>query len=242
MDEIDLLTQAKLYIDALSVGKNPFDGESLPITDNAQKQKIARCLRFVSGVLQKVIDNGGMVGSTKGTKLPFYITCAEKANFEYSKAPITVSEIARRINAAVHGERKAKLRYSSITFWLIENGMLEIQKNSGVTETKYPSKRGEELGISMETRSGINGDYDVIVYNEAAQHYILDNIDEIVSSEAIRFEMQGKQWSISDDDALIDMALKSVPIFDISVQLRRNISSVRSRLKKLGLESLANNK
>lgn len=242
MDEIDLLTQAKQYIDSLSVGKNPFDGEDLPITDNSQKHQLARCLSFVSGVLQKVIDNGGMVGSTKGTKLPFYITCAEKANFEYSKAPITVSEIARRINAAVRGERKAKLRYSSITFWLIETGMLEIEKNSGVTENKYPSKRGEELGISIETRTGANGDYDVIVYNEAAQRYILDNIDAIVSSETVRFEMQGKQWSISDDDALVDMALKGVPIFDISVQLRRNISSVRSRLKKLGLESLAENK
>lgn len=242
MDEIDLLTQAKQYIDSLSVGKNPFDGEDLPITDYSQKHQLARCLSFVSGVLQKVIDNGGMVGSTKGTKLPFYITCAEKANFEYSKAPITVSEIARRINAAVRGERKAKLRYSSITFWLIETGMLEIEKNSGVTENKYPSKRGEELGISMETRTGVNGDYDVIVYNEMAQRYILDNIDAIVSSETVRFEMQGKQWSISDDDALVDMALKGVPIFDISVQLRRNISSVRSRLKKLGLESLAENK
>lgn len=242
MDEIDLLTQAKQYIDSLSVGKNPFDGEDLPITDYSQKHQLARCLSFVSGVLQKVIDNGGMVGSTKGTKLPFYITCAEKANFEYSKAPITVSEIARRINAAVRGERKAKLRYSSITFWLIETGMLEIEKNSGVTENKYPSKRGEELGISMETRTGANGDYDVIVYNEMAQRYILDNIDAIVSSETVRFEMQGKQWSISDDDALVDMALKGVPIFDISVQLRRNISSVRSRLKKLGLESLAENK
>ncbi len=237
MDEMDLLIKAKHDIDALSSGINPIDNSPLPLTDISHTYELSRCLRYVSGIIQKVIDNGGMVSTSKSKKLPFYITCAEKANFEFSQTPITVSEIARRINAAVRGKRVSQLRYSSITFWLIEMGLLEIQKNSGVTKAKRPSKRGEELGITTETRSGSNGSYNVIVYNEFAQRYILDNIDAIISSETKRFEMQGKPWTQADNERLMEMSKNGVPIFDMSVILKRNISSVRSRLKKLGLDT-----
>lgn len=82
-----------------------------------------------------------------------------------------------------------------------------------------------------------NGPYQVVIYNKGAQQFIVDNLDAVLETENAMAEMQGKPWPREHDDCLSDLYRKGVPISEIAVTLRRTTSSVRTRIKKLGLVS-----
>ena len=68
--------------------------------------------------------------------------------------------------------------------------MMEWALTSDGKRTKRPTKIGEETGISVEERMGNNGPYQVVVYNNDAQHFIIDNLDAILTAENMQTEMQ----------------------------------------------------
>ena len=197
---------------------------------------ISRCFFYISDLLRRFAEGGFSEAAKKGKKQPFIITEEQRKRFEFSETPISVSEIARRFNAAVNTEGAVQMRYSGITFWLIESGLLSVDRREDGRDVKLPTAAGMELGISQEVRSGANGSYTVVVYNETAQRYIVDNIDAILEAEKLRFKMQGQPWRAEDDSTLRDGAARGVPIYEIALELSRNISSVRSRCKRLGIE------
>ena len=55
--EIELLKRAKIYIDSLANGVNPFDGTTLPENDIVNNIKISRCLFYVSSILEQNLAN-----------------------------------------------------------------------------------------------------------------------------------------------------------------------------------------
>ena len=211
MTELEMINRAKTYIDKLANGVNPLTDEPVSENDIVNNVRISR------------------------KKQPFIIRKEQRKRFEFSETPISVSEIARRFNAAVNTEGAVQMRYSGITFWLIESGLLSVDRREDGREVKLPTAAGMELGISQEVRSGANGSYTVVVYNENAQRYIVDNIDAILEAEKLRFKMQGMPWSQAEDEFLEEQAARGIPVYDIALALKRNISSVRARTKKLGL-------
>ena len=48
---------------------------------------------------------------------------------------------------------------------------------------KFPTETGKQLGLSLETRNGDRGEYQVVVYNKEAQMLILDNIEVIIATK-----------------------------------------------------------
>ncbi len=166
---------------------------------------------------------------------PFALSEAQRARFEYSASPITVSDLARRLNNAAGEDAAAQMRYSSITFWLIETGMLSIVETPDGRERKQPTERGTALGLSLEERRCESGTCTAVVYNERAQHYVVEHIAEIADAEKLRFQMQGQPWSAETDRQLTELMERGVPVNRISLVLRRNISSIRARCRKLGL-------
>ena len=140
----------------------------------------------VSGVGQNKLDKYGEAfmqvidkyKPTKKGKLPFAITREQLDGFQYSDEPISVSVITYRINALVTDENRKKLRATEITDWLISINMLEMVEISG-RQYKYPAKTGEALGLTVERRENKVGElYDVVVYNRAAQEFIINNLAE----------------------------------------------------------------
>lgn len=237
MTELERITHAKNYINMLANGYDPLSGMPISENDVVNNVHISRCFFYVASLLDKIIENGGPDERRGGRRQPFFITPAQCAQFEYSSTPITVSEITRRLNVAagsLSGDA-AQLRYSSITFWLIEVGMLAIEKCTDGKELKRPTEAGSLLGISIAERAGNGGRYTVVVYDEEAQHFIVDNIPAVMEAEKLRFKMQGMPWSDEDDAILMAQLDSGAPIYEIALLLKRNISSVRSRLKKLGL-------
>ena len=130
-----------------------------------------------------------------------------------------------------------KLTYSGILTWLTEIGMVEWASASDGKRTKRPTETGRETGISVEERIGSKGNYQVVVYNAAAQHFIIDNLDAILAAENTQAEMQDSPWTKEQDDCLMDLYRKSVPMCEIAVTLKRSTSAVRSRLRKLGIDA-----
>lgn len=235
MTELEMINRAKTYIDKLANGVNPLTDEPVSENDIVNNVRISRCFFYISDLLRRFAEGGFPEAAKKGKKQPFIITEEQRKRFEFSETPISVSEIARRFNAAVNTEGAVQMRYSGITFWLIESGLLSVDRREDGREVKLPTSAGMELGISQEVRSGANGSYTVVVYNENAQRYIVDNIDAILEAEKLRFKMQGMPWSQAEDEFLEEQAARGIPVYDIALALKRNISSVRARTKKLGL-------
>ena len=95
------------------------------------------------------------------------------------------------------------------------------------------------MGIGLEARNGPNGPYFVVVYNLAAQHFILHNVDAIVDYQNRRVENEGQPWSPEHDSSLLDLHRTGVPVKEIAATLRRRTGAVRARLKKLGITEQA---
>ena len=100
---------------------------------------------------------------------------------------------------------------------------------------KRPTGQGESLGIGVENRTGMNGQYTVVVFNIEAQHFVMDNLDAVVEHARSKKENQGQPWSIEHDQHLRDLYQKNIPIKEIAVTLKRNSGAIRARLKKLGI-------
>ena len=181
MTESETLQRAKMYLDKMANGIDPISDLPVPDSDCINQIKVSRCLFYVSDILRKLIESGGVIEKTaKNKKIRFDITQDELRNYSFDSGPVSVSEIARKINSLVDCESMAKLKYSSITTFLIRCGFLaELPLDNGKT-VKHPTERGNSIGITLEERVGRNGTYHVTVYNAEAQKFILDNIEAII--------------------------------------------------------------
>lgn len=185
MTELEKMKRAKMYIDKLANGINPIDDTIVPDEDIINHVRLSRCFFFLSDVLRQVIENGGTKPTAvkKPRKLPLEIPFEKRKYFDYSKRPITASEIAKRVNALAGDENMKKLTYSNIVVWLLEIGMMEECSASNGKRVKQPTAIGRENGIFIEDRVSDNGPYQVVVYSTSAQHFIIDNLDAILATE-----------------------------------------------------------
>ena len=246
MTELEKMQRAKMYLDKLANGVDPLTERNVPEADLVNNVRISRCLFYVSDILRQVIENGGVVGkapkSKKPSKHPFAITTEELRRFSSSEKPIPVSEITRRINDLIDPDTMVKLKYTSITTFLLQSGFLMPPENKNGRTTRMPTPQGQAIGISAEEREGAEGDYYVTVYNLDAQHFVLDNIDGVIalnapisSEKKVAAEKQGEAWTQNYDETLIDLFKKNVPVSEIAVTLKRSEGGVRARLKRLSL-------
>ena len=238
MTELEKIERARMYMDKLANGINPIDDTMAPDEDIINNVRLSRCFFYVSDILRQVIENGG-VGATekpkKEKKEPLQIPFEKRSSFAFSEKPIPASEIARRINDLGDSEKMQKLSYNGIISWLSELGMLTWATAMDGKKTKHPTPSGTEAGILIENRNGSKGPYQVVVYNLNAQHFIIDNLDAVIEAENMDAELKNKPWTLAHEECLVDLYKKGIPLSEIAITLKRNTSSVRSRLKKLGL-------
>ena len=222
-------------MEKLANGINPIDGSVIPDEDVVNNVRLSRCFFYVSDVLRQVIENGGVTPQKKSKKEPFSLTIEQREAFDFSAAPIPISEISKRINMLSANANMSTLSYAAIRDWLMSLGMLEHALDGNGKNVARPTPQGESTGIALEARNGANGPYFVVVYNLAAQHFILDNLDAIIDYNSVKAENQGQPWSPEHDRCLLDLHQKGVPVNEIAVTLKRGSGAVRSRLKKLGI-------
>lgn len=195
MTELEKIAHAKMYMDKLANGINPVDDTILPEQNIVNHVRLARCFFFVSDVLRRVLENGGMnpaLSTKKVKKIPFSLSDAQRNMFVFSNKPISMSEIVRQLNDLANNEDMQKRSYRIVTEWLIEIGMLSVTTNSLGKSQKYPTVQGNQQGITVEERTGAQGVYHVVVYSTSAQHFILEHLDDMMTLHAAKTERTGK--------------------------------------------------
>lgn len=180
MTELETMQRAKMYMEKLANGINPIDDSVVPEEDVVNNVRLSRCFFYVADVLRQVIENGGIKAQKKVRTIPFSLPMEVRSRFAYSQQPIPISEIAKRINGLIPEEMK-QLSYRPIRDWLISLGMLEDALDPEGKTTKRPTQRGESMGILLEQRVGQQGTYFAILYTQAAQRFILDNLDAVLA-------------------------------------------------------------
>lgn len=233
MTEIETLERAKMYMEKLANGINPIDGSVIPDEDIVNNVRLSRCFFYVADVLRQVIDNGGIGKQKKSKKLPFNLPVAHRESFGFSQEPLTVSEIVKKINELITQDGMVRFSTTVLTEWLLSVDLLNVELNAEGKLIKTPTAQGQALGILVENRMGTNGQYSVVVYNEDAQHFVLDNLDAAIEYAKVSKENKGKPWSAEHDHQLMDLYQQNVPIKQIAVALKRNSGAIRARIKKL---------
>ena len=239
MTELEKMQRAKMYIDKLANGINPLNDLPAAESDVINNIRISRCLFYVSDILRQVIESNGVQSKEKSTKKPFFLSVDSRKQFSFSATPISISEITKRINDLVDVDTYKKLKHTDITSWLIEINALEVCSTANGKTVKRPTEQGKALGISTEKRIGRNGEYTVVLYNQEAQQFILDNMDTIIATisdkSAAKPENQVLPWIPAHEECLVDLFQKNVPISEIAATLSRTETGVRAKLKQMGL-------
>ena len=182
MPELQKIAHAKSYIDKLANGVNPLDDTPIPEDDIANTVHLSRCFFLVSDILRQVLENGGVTKPKRTAKIPFSVTLEQRESFEYSAEPIPVSEIAKRIYAMAENANMEKVSYRQINQWLLNIGMLYLYDFGGKKPVRRPTEEGNQIGITVESRMGRYGEYQVVLYNEQAQRFVLDNLEAVVAT------------------------------------------------------------
>lgn len=176
--DINSVSLAKEYIDYLARGINPVTKEFVDENDTINNVKISRCLFFVSDVLREVMDNGITKKAKKEKLQEFNAEMIDFSKYKYSANPITISVIVEKINNLKPDNMK-KLKITAITNWLVDLEILSVVQINDKKQ-KIPTAKAKRIGIDSEQRNGQYGLYEVVLYNESAQYFIIDNLSSII--------------------------------------------------------------
>ena len=114
MTELETMQRAKMYLDKLAQGIDPITNQEVPEDSVLNNVRLARCFFYVSDVLGKVIDNGGMIGG-KPKLQTFTISASQLAQVRISQEPVRVTQLVDMIGAAVDNPQMKKLSTTTIT-------------------------------------------------------------------------------------------------------------------------------
>lgn len=245
MTEQDILKHAKRYLDKLAVGIDPLTGEPVPSDDVVRKERIAKCLTYVSDVLEILISQGEpeALPAHKQQRLPaFAITEEGLSRVQVSEKPVTITELGKSINAQIDQECVDKLKTASLLEYLDKHGFLEMRSLPNGRSTRQPTQIGQQLGIGLEEREGAEGPYTATVYGSKAQRFLLKHMDEIVEINTARYNeivdtgaLQGAPWTKEQEAQLRELYQQGVSLAEIARILQRSTSGIQARLKLLGV-------
>lgn len=179
MTEVEVQQRAKRYLDCLVQGINPLDGTVIPEGDTVRQVRIARCLQYVSGILEQVIENHGEVQRVKkkrSERLPFSLTPEQLLSLKPEPQPVSISEIVQKCNAMIDEYTMCRLKTTTLTKWLVRAGFLE-EISVGENVTGNPHCKRHCLGIAEKTVQSFDRTYTVVTYSSRAQEFLFENLE-----------------------------------------------------------------
>ena len=189
MTELEKIEYTKVFIGKLANGINPLDDTPIPDGDLTNHVRLSRCFFYVSDILRRVIENGGITApdvrptrQKKPEKQEFLLSEEVRATLQASEDPVSVSEIAKRLNELIDQETMKKISAAKINLWLLEQGFLKTIKLANNKQRRTPTHQGSEIGIFTEERVGQYGKYIAVLFSSAAQQFVYDHIAAIAKS------------------------------------------------------------
>ena len=206
MNELEKIAYAKTFIDKLANGINPLDDTQVSDEDIINHVRVSRCLFYVSELLQNDIDRLSKERTQKykerrKRKPPFFITLEQLQDFEYSREPISVTILTKKINWVVRKDieenKMKKLSYRLILQWLLNIGMIEYREWRDGEMKRFPTEEGLDIGLVLGGMEKYDDYAPVIYYSEKAQRFIIDNIDAVLATK-IKKGKTSFPWGVND--------------------------------------------
>ena len=196
MEKTELIERAKMYLKLLSDGVHPVTGDTVPTDSAFVDEKIKRCFSFISQILDEYVELSEKVKKLESEKEKTTIIVPKKQEFsitqeqcdsiKLSKAPITVLSFMRNINSVIDSGSMEKLTSTRINRWLSKRGLVTTEKvQTMVSKTVYkPSDFAVKIGIvEEEVVDKKSGEVKAqIKLEESAQLFIIENLEEIIST------------------------------------------------------------
>jgi len=179
MTELETMQRARMYLDKLAKGIDPISDQPLPGDTALNQVRLSRCFSYVSGILEQVIENGGL----PRTK-PFFITPQQLAWVQLSPEPIRMIQLTERICDATRDPKMKRPSAKYFSDWLLKNGFLETKEGADGKSRRVPTPAGQQLGISFRMVQGKYGDYETVYYDINAQRFLLDHLFEILPQQS----------------------------------------------------------
>lgn len=204
MTELEIMIRAKTYIDSLANGIDPLTGQTVKNDDIVNNVRISRCLFYVSGILQKVIDNGGEVQKEKmkrSQRAEFCLTDEQIRSLSTQYDEQSVSRITTYINEQIDDKIIKKLKASTLNNWLVSVGLLTQTENEEGKKQKIPTQEGEMMGLQLKEATNYKGTYKYVSYNRNAQQFIFDNMEAVIEF-AHQEENMKKDKAITDNTSV----------------------------------------
>jgi len=178
------LLELKSNIDLLINGIDPQSKLEIK-TDTILMSKFNNhLLAEVSALIDNVIKlNIDLSKANRRTKYLFFIPLDQRVKIPLSNIPVPISTFVYTINEHIDYTEMKKLRATQITNWLFKKGYLsEIEHEDGKI-FKVLTEKSASIGMSADNKTNAYGrNYDVNLYNETTQKFILDHLDEIIDS------------------------------------------------------------
>jgi hypothetical protein len=180
MTELQKLRQAMLLMETLARGTDPLTGARM---DGAPGDPAMRdCFLYVADLLRQVIENDGVVQNAgQAEKADFFLSPQTLAELPVSLSPVTAGEIADLVNAQIDPMAMRKLPAAAMQAWLNANGFLAEAADADGVRRKTPTVRGNRIGVTSERRQGARGAYTAVLYDENAQRFVLDRLNEMAA-------------------------------------------------------------
>ena len=207
MNEAEKIEYAKMFIDKLANGINPLDDTPIPEGEIVNHVRLSRCFFYISGILQKDIERERkkMPKEKNAERLPFSITPEQLQKIVYSTQPISVTSMGRKINGLVWEEiaekRMEKFSYRQINYWLHNMGLIEWREWGNGKLRRFPTADGEAIGLVLEIWENYGRSSPVIYLTEAAQRFIVDNIEAVMVAEVGTSSPSSEEDEESETDA-----------------------------------------
>ena len=196
MEKIELIERAKMYLKLLGDGVHPVTGDAISEDSAFMDEKVKKCFSFISQVLDEYVELSEKVEKLEKEKekttivVPkkqdFSITQEQSDNIKLSKEPITVLSFMKNINSVIDSDSMEKLTSTRINKWLSKRGLVTTEKvQTMISKTVYkPSDFAMKIGIvEEEIVDKKSGEVKAqIKLGESAQLFIIENLEEIIST------------------------------------------------------------
>ncbi len=177
------LIQLERIMQMLSEGKDPTSGIMFSNDTILNSDVLKKAFFQASEIFQHLIRCGAPIvpsGRRGEYKSPFHIFPDEAEKIRLSEESVSISKLTWLINSVVDNPHAKKLKATEITYWLLQNGFLEMKESEEGDIYKIPTERGCALGITSIVKTNSKGiEYALNLYSKDAQTYIVSNINII---------------------------------------------------------------
>lgn len=177
----DEMLMLKENLEMLAKGKDPQTGyciEDTVLKSSFNKRVLLDAAEIID-LLLKIDFNPVKIDKRK--KYSFYLSKEDREKVEISKEPIPISVFTYAINECIDSKKMKKIKASRITAWLMKEGYLDEITSDDGKAFKVLTEKSPIIGITAEDRKSDYGRiYKVNLYDESAQRFILNHLDDIV--------------------------------------------------------------